>query len=103
MSILSDLLVDDGSLPRRFTAVAIGEGSVMFKETDSNGDPYVSRIKSLTSVNGQRAVAKDEKTDVITVNAGFSPWINGDGYLSFGSDDNRPASAADVRAAIVAK
>lgn len=103
MSILSSLLVDDGALPRQFTAIATGGGGVVFKEIDPNGDSYCCRAKALTSENGRRAVTIDEKNDVVTVNAGYSPWINNDGYLSFGDDNNRPANAADVRSLIAAK
>ena len=103
MSILSELLVSDGVLPREFTAIDASHGGIKFAETDPNGENYCCRSKALTSEHGLRAVTMDEKTDVVTVNKGYSPWINGDGYLSFGNDDNRPASAAETLALINAK
>ena len=104
MSILSELLVSDGVLPRVFKAIDAGSGGIFFEETDpKTGENYVCRAKALTSEHGLRAVTMDEKTDVVTVNKGYSPWINGDGYLSFGNDDNRPANADDARAVRAAK
>ena len=90
MSILSSLLVE-AEMARQFTAIDMDDACVYWK------DGNVSYRGSLTKgqARSPASVIVDEKTDVLTVQAGFHAFIGDQGYLAFASDDNTPMTAEE--------